>query len=62
MASCLITGPRRGETFVTKKIVSALCKIKEGKQKIIFRKFKCKEGGAMPKITVMLCGKFYALQ
>ena len=24
--------PRRGETFVTKKIVSALCKIKEGKQ------------------------------
>ena len=23
--------PRRGETFVTKKIVSALCKIKEGK-------------------------------
>ena len=25
--------PRRGETFVTKKIVSALCKIKEGKQK-----------------------------
>ena len=28
--------PRRGETFVTKKIVSALCKIKEGRQK------KCK--------------------
>ena len=25
--------PRRGETFVTKKIISALCKIKEGKQK-----------------------------
>ena len=24
--------PRRGETFVTKKIISALCKIKEGKQ------------------------------
>ncbi len=28
--------PRRGETFVTKKIVSALCKIKEGKQKKLF--------------------------
>jgi len=27
---------RRGETFVTKKIVSALCKIKEGKQKKLF--------------------------
>ncbi len=28
--------PRRGETFVTKKIVSALCKIREGKQKKLF--------------------------
>ncbi len=28
--------PRRGETFVTKKIVSALCKIKEGKQKKLY--------------------------
>jgi GDPmannose 4,6-dehydratase len=28
--------PRRGETFVTKKIVSALCKIKESKQKKLF--------------------------
>ena len=28
--------PRRGETFVTKKIVSALCKIKNGKQKKLF--------------------------
>tara|TARA_Y100000996_G_scaffold413181_1_gene400847 strand:+ start:161 stop:1207 length:1047 start_codon:yes stop_codon:yes gene_type:complete len=28
--------PRRGETFVTKKIISALCKIKEGKQKKLF--------------------------
>jgi len=28
--------PRRGETFVTKKIVSALCKIKVGKQKKLF--------------------------
>ncbi len=28
--------PRRGETFVTKKIVSALCKIKKGKQKKLF--------------------------
>ena len=25
-----------GETFVTKKIISALCKIKEGKQKKLF--------------------------
>ena len=28
--------PRRGETFVTKKIVSALCKIKYGKQDKLF--------------------------
>ena len=28
--------PRRGETFVTKKIVSALCKIKVGKQKKLY--------------------------
>ena len=28
--------PRRGETFVTKKIISALCKIKIGKQKKLF--------------------------
>ena len=28
--------PRRGETFVTKKIVSALCKIKYGKQEKLF--------------------------
>ena len=28
--------PRRGETFVTRKIVSALCKIKIGKQKKLF--------------------------
>ena len=28
--------PRRGETFVTKKIISAICKIKEGKQKKLF--------------------------
>ena len=28
--------PRRGETFVTKKIVAALCKIKVGKQKKLF--------------------------
>ena len=28
--------PRRGETFVTKKIISALCKIRENKQKKLF--------------------------
>lgn len=28
--------PRRGETFVTKKIISALCKIKLGKQKKLY--------------------------
>jgi len=28
--------PRRGETFVTKKIISAMCKIKAGKQKKLF--------------------------
>ena len=46
--------PRRGETFVTKKIVSALCKIKDKKQKkTFFRKFKCqKEIGVMPEIIV----------
>ena len=33
---------RRGETFVTKKIVAAMCKIKFGKQKkIIFRQSLC---------------------
>ena len=36
---------RRGETFVTKKIVSALFKIKNNKQKkIIFGKYLCKKG------------------
>ena len=36
--------PRRGETFVTKKIISALCKIKEGKQKKLFLgNLKCKK-------------------
>src|SRR6056300_1378428 len=28
--------PRRGETFVTKKIISALCRIKEGKQNKLY--------------------------
>ena len=28
--------PRRGETFVTKKIISGLCRIKKGKQKKLF--------------------------
>ena len=28
--------PRRGETFVTKKIISALCRIKVGKQKKLY--------------------------
>ena len=28
--------PKRGETFVTKKIVSALCRIKKGKQKMLY--------------------------
>jgi len=28
--------PRRGETFVTKKIISAMCRIKAGKQKKLF--------------------------
>ena len=36
--------PVRGETFVTRKIVIGLCKIKLRKQKtLFFRKFKCKE-------------------
>ena len=37
MAYYLISeSPIRGETFVTKKIVSALCKIKKKKQKKLF--------------------------
>ena len=28
--------PKRGETFVTKKIVNALCRIKKGKQKMLY--------------------------
>ena len=28
--------PRRGETFVTQKIVQGLCNIKKGKQKTLF--------------------------
>ena len=35
--------PRRGETFVTRKITLGLCKIKLGLQKISFGKFKCKK-------------------
>ena len=32
----LITKSIRGETFVTKKVVKALCRIKENKQKKLF--------------------------
>ena len=36
--------PRRGETFVTKKIITALCKIKQKKQKkTLFRKLICQK-------------------
>ena len=37
MDYCLITKVQEeGETFVTQKIISALCKIKKGKQKKLF--------------------------
>ena len=35
--------PLRGETFVTRKIVNALCKIKFNLQKTISREFRCKK-------------------
>ena len=46
--------PRRGETFVTKKIVSALCKIKEGSKKTFSWKFKCTKGLGSCK-RLLLC-------
>ena len=37
-------GPRRGETFVSKKITRAVCEIYKKKKKYsLFRKFKCKK-------------------
>ena len=55
--------PLRGETFVTKKIVKALCKIKHKKQKNLFSEiYTRKEIGAMPKIMLKRFGKFYSIK
>ena len=52
--------PRRGETFVTKKIILGLCNIKAGKQKNYFLEiFMQNVIGDMQKIIAMQCGKFY---
>ena len=50
--------PLRGETFVTKKIVSGLCKIKRDKQQKLFWEICMqKETGVMQKIMLSQCGK-----
>ena len=52
--------PRRGETFVTKKIVVALCKIKLGMQKKLYLgNLYAKETGATQEIIATQCGKYY---
>ena len=52
--------PRRGETFVTKKIVRALVRIKMGKQKTLYLgNLDAKRDWVMQKIMWLLCGKFY---
>ena len=52
--------PIRGETFVTKKIVTALCKIKLGHQeKLYLGNLDSKRIGVMLKILLKRCGKCY---
>ena len=49
--------PRRGETFVTQKIVQAMCKIKLKKQKKLYLgNLYSKETGVMLEIMLKLCG------
>ena len=48
--------PRRGETFVTQKIVQALCKIKLKNKHYSWVIYTQKEIGAMLKILLRLCG------
>ena len=50
--------PFRGETFVTKKIISALVQIKSGSQnKLYLGNLYAKRDWVMPKIMLRLCGK-----
>ena len=52
--------PRRGETFVTKKIIRGLCKIKIGKEKKLYLgNLDAKRDWGHAKIMLRLCGKFY---
>ena len=52
--------PLRGETFVTKKIVQGLCRIKFGKQKnFIWEIYIQREIGGMQKITLRRFGEYY---
>ena len=52
--------PRRGETFVTKKIVRALVRIKMGKQKkLLLGNLDQKEIGDMLEIMLKQCGRYY---
>ena len=56
--------PLRGETFVTKKVVKALCNIKLKKQKKNFLLviWLQKEIGVMQRIMYRQCGKFYNIK
>ena len=48
----------RGETFVTKKIVNSLCRIKLGSsEKLYLGNLYAKEIGDMLKIMFLQCGK-----
>ena len=52
--------PRRGETFVTKKIVSALCKIKFKKQdKLFLGNLDAKREWGHARDYCLAIGKFY---
>jgi GDPmannose 4,6-dehydratase len=52
--------PIRGETFVTKKIVSGLCKIKNNKQKNFILEIYMQKGiGGMQRIMLLLCGRCF---
>ena len=55
--------PRRGPTFVTKKIVQGLVRIKNGYQKkLTLGNLYAVEIGDMLKTMLYLCGKFYNIK
>ena len=55
--------PVRGETFVTRKIVLGLCKIKlKNKKLYILEIYMLKETGVMLKIMLRQCGKCFKNQ